>query len=199
MNNITQLEQNKQYWVNQVKNGDSKALESLYRAYRKEFILWLSLQSACTEEMALDIFQESILALYKNAKAGHLDEMRSSIKTYLFAIGRKIFIRQNQRKKLKVISLEEELGGLKELKAMPTQSDSLTKRQKLISKLLPKLRLVCQDILVMYYYKNMNMKDIAEEQNYRSTNVAKVMKSRCMESFRKLVYNTIKANKLNDL
>jgi len=192
MTKDTQLEENKQDWVKQVKMGDSKALEWLYRTYRKEFVWWLCQQNSCTEQMALDVFQESVLALYKNAKVGHLDEMKSSIKTYLFAIGRKIFIRQNQRTKLKITSLEGDINVLKHLRVMPIQSESMTERQELISKLLPKLRLVCQDILVMFYYQKMSIKAITEKQNYRSTNVTKVMKARCMESFRKLVYQHLK-------
>lgn len=188
----TQLEENRDDWIKQIKMGNSKALELLYRAYRKEFVWWLCRQNACTEQMALDIFQESVLALYKNAKAGHLDKMKSSVKTYLFAIGRKIFARQNERKKLKMISLEESLNVLKQLKTMPIESESLTERQELISVLLPKLRLVCQDILLMFYYQKMSMKEIAIKQNYRSANVAKVMKARCMESFRKLVSQRMK-------
>lgn len=193
MANITQFEENRQEWVKQVKSGDStKALELLYRAYRKEFIFWITQQNACTEQMALDIFQESVLALYKNAKKGHLDAMKSSIKTYLFAIGRKIFLKQTQRQKIKWDSLDDNPQIYEKLESTLLPEKHLSDRQLLISKLLPKLRLVCQDILVSFYYKNMSLKAIAEQQGYRSTNVAKVMKSRCMEGFRKLVYQHTK-------
>ena len=101
---MTNLEQNKWRRVERLKEGDSKALKLLYRMYRKEFVEWLmQKQSTCTPEIAVDIFQESVLALYKHAKAGRLDAVRSSIKTYLFAIGNKLFLLQNRTKKIKSI------------------------------------------------------------------------------------------------
>ena len=183
-----QFETNKKEWVEKVKTGDSKALELLYRAYRKEFIAWIVHKSNCTQEMALDIFQESVLALYKNAKAGHLDVMQSSLKTYLFSIGRRIFY--HQRKKLQstnTLFLEEKKEVLEQMIVMPSKNENLKERQKLVSKSILKLRLTCQDILMMYYYKGMTMQEIAEEQNYSSANVAKVMKLRCMKALRKVV------------
>lgn len=188
MNLAKKLEKNKESWVEQVKTGDSRALELLYRAYRKEFVIWIVRKSSCRQELALDIFQESVLALYKNAKAGHLDVMRSGLKTYLFSIGYKIFY--HQKRKLEspnTLFLEERKEILQQMVAMPTNSEDLNERQKLISQSLLKLRLACQDILTMFYYKGRTMKEIAEEQNYSSPNVAKVMKVRCMKALRKIV------------
>ena len=188
MNVAEELEKNREIWVKRVKTGDTRALELLYRAYRGEFIVWIVRKTSCTQEMALDLFQDSVLALYKNAKAGHLDEMRSSLKTYLFSIGYKMFY--HQKRKLEASStlfLEERKEVLQQMVVMPGKNEDLNERQKLVSQSILKLRLSCQDILTMYYYKGMNMKDIAEEQNYSSANVAKVMKLRCMKALRKIV------------
>ncbi len=188
-----QLESNKELWVNKVKMKDSKALELVYRAYRKEFVVWMVRKTSCTQETALDIFQESVLALYKNAKAGHLDEMRSSLKTYLFSIGYKIFYHQKRKlESSNTLFLEDRKEILQQMPIMPSKSETLNERQQLVSKYLLKLRLTCQDILTMYYYKGMSMKEIAEEQNYSSANVAKVMKLRCMKALRKVVLQQAK-------
>lgn len=193
MNVAEELEKNREIWVKRVKTGDTRALELLYRAYRKEFIVWIVRKSSCTQEMALDLFQDSVLALYKNAKAGHLEDMRSSLKTYLFSIGYKMFY--HQKRKLEAsntLFLEERKEVLQQMVAMPTKNEDLSERQKLVSESILKLRLACQDILTMYYYKGMTMKEIAEEQNYSSPNVAKVMKLRCMKALRKIVMKQAK-------
>ncbi len=190
---IDRLEKNRGKWVDRVKKGVSKAFELLYRAYRKEFIIWIIRKSSCTQEMALDIFQESVLALYKNVKAGHLDEMRSSFKTYLFSIGYKIFYHQKRkRQSSNTLFLEERQEMLQQMIVMPTKNEDLNEMQQLISQSLLKLRLTCQDILTMFYYKGMTMNEIAEEQNYSSVNVAKVMKLRCMKALRKIVLQKTK-------
>lgn len=188
-----QIEEDKFRWIETIKAGDSKALELLYRAYRREFISWMYNKTGCDRETALDVFQESVLALYKNAKAGYIDDIGSSIKTYLFAIGKKRYWAQSKENKLQVVSLEEEDESiLEKLMVVPQIFKPATDRQKMISTLLSRLRPMCQDILVLFYYKNMSMKLLAEQQNYRSVNVAKVMKNRCMESLRKLVLGSEK-------
>lgn len=192
MTGLTQLEQNKYEWLKRIKAGDSKALELLYRTYRKEFIRWICHQTACDEELALDIFQESVLALYKNAKKGHLDKLKGSIKTYLFAIGRKLFLLQNRNNRIKTADLEVDKGFLEQLKIVPQHAKNLTDRQQMVVELIPRLRMLCQDLLYMFYYEGLSMKEIVERQNYKTVNVAKVMKARCMESLRKMVHQHLK-------
>ncbi|MFK7905256.1 MAG: RNA polymerase sigma factor [Chitinophagales bacterium] len=195
MTELTQLEQNKYQWLERIKEGESKALEVLYRAYRKEFIRWLCQKTACDEELALDIFQESVLVLYKNAKTGRLGEMKGSIKTYLFAVGRKLFLLQNRNNRIKTANLEVDKGLLEQLKIVPQHAKNLTDRQQMVTELIPRLRMLCQDLLYMFYYEGLNIKEITQRQNYKTTNVTKVMKSRCMESLRKMVYQHLKKNK----
>lgn len=187
MNYITQLEGNKKEWLNSVRNENSKALELVYRAYRIEFVNWLCTKTSANKEMALDVFQESVLALYKNAKLGRLDNITSSVKTYLFAIGKQIFLYKNRQHKIKTKSLIEEDVPLRQLMVFPKETDSLTDRQQMISKLLKKMRPNCKNILYLFYYENHRLKEIAEKLNYKNTNVVKVMKIRCMEALRKLV------------
>ncbi len=187
MTKQTQLEQNKLVWIESIKKGNPKALNLLYRVYRKEFVNWICKKTGCNQETALDIFQESVFALYKNAKAGRIDDIKSTIKTYLFTIGKRCYMYQNRKDRLEIDSLEENESILEKLIIVPNNSKSLTDRQQLVSTFLSRLRPICQDILTMFYYENLSMKVIAERQNYRSVNVAKVMKARCMKSLRKLV------------
>ncbi len=192
MTELTQLEQNKDQWIERIKAGDSKALHLLYRIYRKEFIKWICQKTACDEELALDIFQESVLALYKNAKMGRLNELRGSIKTYLFAIGRKLFLLQNRNNRVKTANFEVDKGLLEQLKITPQHAKSLTDRQEMVVELIPRLRMLCQDLLYLFYYEGLSMKEIVEKQNYKTVNVAKVMKARCMKSLRKMVNQRMK-------
>lgn len=195
MNYVSQLEGNKKEWLNSVKSGNSKALELVYRAYRLDFIQWLCAKTSANEEIALDIFQESVLALYKNAKLGRLDNITSSIKTYLFAIGKRIFLYLNRQHKIKTDSLIVEDLPLKELIVLPAATNSLTDKQQIISELVGKLRPNCKNILYLFYYENHKLKEIAERLNYKNTNVVKVMKVRCMEALRKLATHHIKISK----
>lgn len=192
MNYATQLEQNKSKWLEAVKKGDSKALELLYRAYRTEFVGWLCAKTNANQEMALDMFQESVLILYKNAKSGRLDTISSSIKTYLFAVGKRNYLYRNRQHKVKAADLELEDLPIEQLIVFPKEGNPMTDRQQLVATLLPKMRPTCRNILYLFYYQNQRLKEIAENLNYKNTNVVKVMKVRCMEALRKLVFQNTK-------
>ncbi len=192
MDTAIQLENDKDQWLELVKQGNSSALEKLYRTYRKDFVKWLCYKTSCNRELALDIFQESVLALYKNAKSGRLTEFQNTIKVYLFSIGKKIYLDQNRRKKIKTNSLETNEALLEDLLVVPQHENDLNERQQLVSKLLKKMRPACKKMLHLFYYRGFDMKEIAAEFNYKSANVTKVMKGRCMETLRVLVYRQMK-------
>ncbi len=192
MDYAIQLEKNKTQWIEAVKSGDSKALELVYRAYRKPFVNWLTQQTSCNQDMALDVFQESVLALYKNAKSGRLDDLKSGIKTYLFAIGKRVWLYRNRQHKVKTSAMEIEDLPVKELIVNPSNLDSMSERQQLVSQLLSKMRPSCRSILFSFYYENLRLKEVAEKLNYKSVNVVKAMKGRCMEALKKMVYQHIK-------
>ncbi len=190
MNNITQLEENREKWLQAIKVGNSKALELMYRTYRTGFVNWLCQNMGCDAENARDIFQESVVALYKNAKAGRLDNMKSSIKTYLFGIGKKRYLYHQRQTKIKT----DELGAaeLKLETPAPPIENILNERQLLVSSLLGEMRLGCREILTLFYYRGYKSKEIAQKLNYKSDRVVRSLKVRCMEILRKLVYQKMR-------
>src|SRR6188768_290820 len=78
--------------IESIKQGSSEGLSSIYKLYRSEFIGWICRDYNCTKEEAKDIYQSSILILYKNIVDGKF-AATSSIKTYLFGIGRNQFLK----------------------------------------------------------------------------------------------------------
>ena len=187
MNHQKNLEDNKDDWIKMVKRGNSKALELLYRAYRQDFVTWICKTTSCERHMAVDIFQESALVIYKNAKAGRLDNLKSSIKTYLFAVGKRVYLFLQRKQKVAMESLEMENIPLEKLLILPKEPDLMNKRQKMVSKLLTKMRYPCREILLLYYYRGFDLKEITEELEYKNVNVIKVLKFRCMNTLRKAV------------
>ncbi len=187
------FEENEMEWLEAVKRGDSKAVEQIYRAYRKWFVDWLRQKTGCNQETALDIFQDSVLAFYKNTKSGKLDTLTSSIKTYIFAIGYKMYLYRNRQRKIKSESLDSNKALLSQL-SIPEEPNVLNDQQKMISALMKHLRPICRNILKSFYYEGLSLKLIAQKHNYKSSNVAKVMKARCMESLRKTVRAQMRKN-----
>src|SRR5688572_17257917 len=78
-----------------IKNGNSNGIAEIYKEYRNEFFGWLHKNFKCPSEEAKDIYQCSMLILYKNISAGTFAG-NSSIKTYLFGIGKNQYLKKRQ-------------------------------------------------------------------------------------------------------
>ena len=81
-----------------LKKDDEKTIRDLYNEYRPGFLLF-SNRYGLDKNQVLDIYQDAIIALCENAQKGHLDELTSSIKTYLFSIGKYMIFAQMRKKK----------------------------------------------------------------------------------------------------
>jgi RNA polymerase sigma-70 factor (ECF subfamily) len=74
--------------IQQIKLGNEQPLIDLYKLYRNEFVVWSCKEFSANEEQAKDAFQEAILDFNDNIIRGYLTEFSSSVKTYLFQIGK---------------------------------------------------------------------------------------------------------------
>jgi len=179
-------------WIADIKSGKRDALDKLYTTYRTEFLKWMQHSFSCQEDDALDIFQDSIIVVYEHIKSGKLEVLSSSLKTYLFAVGRRVFLNKNKSKKPKTNNIEDyvHLEG-----ALDTNKE-LNDRQKIMLALLNKLREPCRSIIYLFYYKRYSLEAITETMNYSSTDVVKTQKVRCMKMFKKIVTQKYKKGEI---
>lgn len=171
--------------INSIYSGDKKVLAQVYNQYRKEFIGWGQKTFRCSADEAKEAYQLAISIFYENIKTGKLRQIDSSIKAYLFAIGKyKIFeeIRQNARNisdiKMEILYVNEEDGEYKK---------ELEEKFKKVEMCLIQMGEPCKSILELTYFENRSMKYISEKLGYKNTDVAKNQKFKCMQRLKKLV------------
>jgi len=170
-------------WLSDFKAGKRKAVNMLYEEFRPSFVNWMLQKYNCNQEEAIDIFQDSIMVLYKNAKAGKMESLRSQLKTYLFGIGKNIFLIKRRRQKattsddsLKFME-SPELGAEGNLQSMD--------RKKMIAQLLKKMQHPCQRILYLFFYRQYSIEAIQKNLNYKSQEVVRTQKKRCIKALQK--------------
>lgn len=76
----------------QLQKDPNPVLVKIYREYRKEFLSWAYNNYGAGEDDALDSFQDAMIILYKNVREGKLTDLQSSLKTYLFSIGKNVLL-----------------------------------------------------------------------------------------------------------
>jgi len=165
--------------------GDHKALEDIYRNYRDEFLAF-STKFNVGEQEAKDVYQDAILVLIENIRKGKLVELKSSVKTYLFSIGKYMFYERG-RKKGKVIYKEEVEGELEVGEMQISDPVILTTEQQLLQKYFHQLGKKCRQILTYFYYRGYDNDEIADALGYENKNVVKSQKSRCLRQIKDLI------------
>ncbi len=167
--------------VREIRMGNKKELEIVYSTYKKPFIKF-GRKYQVEEELVRDIYQDSVIILYENIRSGKLVSLKSSIKTYLFAIGKHKLI-QHLRHTEKAIFLPlEEMDLLGEIE--PYEQDDEDEQLTLIKKGYSQLGKKCQEILRMFYYEGKKLDEIQQSLNYDAKDTLKSQKSRCLKQLK---------------
>lgn len=172
--------------IQSIKDGRDDGIVYLYKTYRDEFCQWAIKRYQVDYDLVQDAFQETVLALRFNLAHDRVKEMKSSLKTYVFAIGRNQLI--NRLKKSKYELSSDDLVSLQDHPRMiRNESNELTGRQAMIKKMIKKMEEPCHSILHMFYYLGYSMDVIAVRMNYKNEDVAKSQKSRCIKKIREFL------------
>lgn len=176
-----------QEWLHRIQRGDETALQALYDRHRTPFVAWALRHFRCTEADAIDIFQDSVIVLYRNIAQGRLTELTSSLKSYLYAIGRNLLLKHIRDHKAHLTT-----EGLPELEGLAiTPSPSLTPLQARAKVAVQRLSEPCRSIVEMVYYRGFSMEVIKERLGYKNETVVRAQKKRCMQYLRKAMENPL--------
>lgn len=163
------------------KNGHKeKAFKELYKLYPK--IEKLILSKGGQKQDALDIFQDALIVLYRKLESSNF-KLTSSFYTYLYSVSRFIW-NDTQKSNSKIIKkglnerIEIDLNEEKKYKKAEYSFSQLGER--------------CKQLLILFYYKELPFKKIAQLMQFSSEKIAKNEKYKCLSKARLLYKNSIK-------
>ena len=168
-------------WVEKFIDRDERAIKDFYHLYKKPFTEMLR-KYRLDQETIKDIYQESVLAFFNSVIEKRYNPDLSSVKTFLFGIGKYKSldrIKKNKSELKKELEVERVIYIPEELVLTTEQ----LKLQREFGKLGPK----CRQILNLFYYRGLSNLDIVELGYYPNENTAKSQKSRCLRQLRELV------------
>jgi RNA polymerase sigma factor (sigma-70 family) len=150
--------------LNAITTGNHHVFNSLYSSYRNEFVKYYIRKLKFTEEECADAFQEAIVILYENIRDGKLTEMTSTVKTYLFSIGKfkLLNILKKSQHHSNFCSYQLINGERNVLNGMEKKSDD-EYLIKLAQDLLSQLNNEERALLEQFYLNEKSLKDIAFE------------------------------------
>lgn len=176
--------------IGKIRSGGPAELAMVYEEHRDEFLHWIRKEYGCSEDDSKDIYQVTILAFYENIRSGRLEHLVSSVKTYLFGIGKNI-VRDTMRKSTRNVGIDQE-RWLKE-NLIDDPGESIPESVYISARnALERLGDPCSKLVQLFYYERKSMDEIVAIMNYKNAETAKNQKCKCMKRLRKLCDDEIR-------
>ncbi len=172
--------------ITRIKTGDRKYLRSLYDENRDAFVQWVKGQYGTDQDLAMEIYQSAFTALYYNVREGKITELKSQLKTYLFAIGRNQ-LRDRYKLEKKYIDVPENFASHVEADHNVMDKYDRHHLKTKVGRLLDKIGEPCRTVLRLYYYNHYSMEAIAAHMNYKTEQVAAKRKFLCLKQLREMM------------
>jgi len=166
------------------------AFEKLYREHFdpiKRFVL----RNSGTLDDAKDLFQDTAIALIKviSKEDFSLNE-NTKLSTLSYSIGRRLWFMKLRKKKVPIAAqdISEMNKDFDDGDLGLIEKVEYEKKHQLIADALLTMGEECRKLLAAYYFKNIQLKKIAEMMAYTQAFV-RVKKNRCMNELRRKVIN----------
>lgn len=170
--------------LEEIKSGNEKIFAKLYHEHREAFLAYAGKICALEKEAVLEIYQDVMVSFYENVVSGRVKSFDSSVRTYLFSIG-KYKIYGHARAGRKLFRLDETHADIvdEDLSDVEILDERTMQYKDAFAKLGPR----CQRILELFYLEGKKIQQIVQEEKYENENTVKAQKSRCLKQLRELV------------
>lgn len=173
---------------NAIRAGQHELLDTLYQDHRDAFIHFARQQLGANEEDAVDGFQDAVIVFYKNTVSGKLEELSCSIRTYLFAVGKRIIYRKNeQRRRESPMDLDTGRNPADELDMGIFDKIEDDHRKQLLANGLDQLGEPCRQILTLFYYHRYPIESVQNTLGLSSPGAVRVKKLRCLDQLKNIL------------
>ncbi|MGI4804168.1 MAG: RNA polymerase sigma factor [Janthinobacterium lividum] len=162
--------------------------DTLKRIYKVHFpmVLQMVLNNNGSEADAKDVYQESIIVLYNKVKSGDF-ELSSKLKTYIYSVCRRIWLKKLSQKSNK----ECELKDVHDFLPVENDLEMHEARDLQYSKMEESMLMLgepCRTIIQDFYMQNKSMQEICDKFGYTNPENAKTQKYKCLQRLKKLFF-----------
>ena len=169
--------------IESIRNGREDAVSFLYEEYYHYSVSYVFSKNG-SEDDAKEIFQEAIIILIHNIRKKKFRE-ESTVKTYLYGICRRLWLKELKRKGRVFQLLEDDrIENNVEFELHEQTIDRFEKMEDALSKLGES----CETIIRKYYLLKESMKVIAESLGYTNANNVKNQKYKCLQRLKKIYF-----------
>ena len=169
----------------EIRKNNEAALRELYKTHYP-MVVNLICSNSGTEQEAKDIYQEAVIAFYERAQQPKF-VLTCKIKTYLYAVCRRLWLKRlAEKKRFSITSPEKET--FEGVEAEVNDAEEKEVNFKRMDESLHALGEPCRSIIEDYYIRNFSMEFIGEKFGYTTADNAKNQKYKCLQRLKKLFF-----------
>jgi RNA polymerase sigma factor (sigma-70 family) len=169
-----------------LKEGEEEAQFEFYDINKAAFLNFAQ-KYKLPQDDVVEVYQDACLVVFENAIKGKIENLNSSLKTYLFGIGKfLIFKKYKELQKQSSIQVTEDWAYTY---FDPFGESDESEKLKSIRNGLKSLGKKCREVLKLYYFEEKELEEIMLVMNYESKNVLKSQKSRCLKQLKEKILN----------
>lgn len=168
--------------LDQLRNEQSSSYELLYKFYFPYIASYIK-QNQGNKEDAEDIFQEAIIVLLHKVRQDDF-VLSSSLKTYLYAIAKNLWLKRLRDNKLITIEDESALNRQSAETIVIEMYPEKTEEDK-VESWLTKITINCQNILKAIFFYNESMDSLMSKMGWKNKHTAANQKYKCMEQIKR--------------
>jgi RNA polymerase sigma factor (sigma-70 family) len=173
--------------IRRIQENDRTVLGDVYAKFRKMVISHIKNHGGSNEE-AEDIYQESIIVFWQNVSSGKF-ELTAKISTYLVAVAKNKWMVELRKRKFNITEDPPENTQNDDpliLDEMIENEDS-----EKIRTALDQIQPVCKKLLILFYFEERSMEEIAQILQFANPNVAKSKKYQCKDALKKMLLKNV--------
>jgi RNA polymerase sigma factor (sigma-70 family) len=162
-----------------IRKGDEEALVLLYDSNRRP-IVNLVMRNRGGADEADDVLQESLIVLWERVRGGRF-EYKAKLSTFIYATAKNVWS-QRLRRKGREIAGELDADGQEDPAPSPLDDLIASEQAALVSGALAKIGEQCRKLLLLFYWDELSMDEIAAELGFANADTAKAKKYQCKKA-----------------
>ena len=167
-----------------IRKGDEKALVLLYESNRKMISTFIARNNGTHDDYE-DMLQEALVILWERVRAGKF-EYSSKLSTFLFGIVKNIWLRRLAKAKREIPT---DLQSDDHPDSADSALDILIENEESASvrNALGKIDEQCRKLLLLFYWEERSMDEIAEQMGFANAETVKSKKYQCKKSLERII------------
>jgi len=180
--------------INGVMRDEEKAIAEIYKNHLSG-IIPMVLKNSGGEEDAKDVEQKAVIIFYQKVKKGDFVlNANTKLSTYLYSVANLVWKEELRKRKNMPTNDISSIEHLPEkVENVPIHAE--TETQQVAIRMLDKLKDTCRQILQLFYFERLKLKEIAQKLGIASEQTAKSKRYKCFQQYRKLVLEELSQKK----